>query len=173
MKPLPAIAQIALPTPAGNYFDYRITPEQARSLQPGCRVEVDFGRRRMIGIVIALGSQSACPPNRLKTVTKVIDQSPVIDTRMLQLMARAARYYHHPLGMVIFTGLPRMVREGKPVDPSPEIVWRATTTDDQRARLSQAPKQLAILQYLQRRDVGLSGAELGQHFNAPHSALRA
>ena len=173
MNSLPVIAQIALPTPAGDHFDYRITPEQAHSLQPGCRVEVSFGRRRMIGIVIALGSQSAFPTSRLKTVTKVIDRDPVIDARMLQLMTRAARYYHHPLGAVIFTGLPRLLREGKPANPPPEIVWRATTTDDQRARLSQAPKQLAILQYLQQHEAGLSGAELGQRFNAPHGALRA
>ena len=173
MNSPPVIAQIALPTPAGDHFDYRITPEQACSLQPGCRVEVSFGRRRMIGIVIALGSQAACPTSRLKTVTKVIDQEPVIDARMLQLLTRAARYYHHPLGAVIFTGLPRLLREGKPANPPPEIVWRATTTDDQRTRLSQAPKQLAILQHLQRHDAGLSGAELGQRFNAPHGALRA
>ncbi len=167
------VAEIALPTRVADGFDYLIPAGLAHELLPGCRVEVGFGHRRMIGVVTALKSGSDHPAERLKTIERIIDSQPVIDAALMQLLRRAAGYYHHPLGEVIFTALPRRLREGGEAVASPIEVWRPTTGDDQQQTLRRAPKQLAVLHLLQASDSGLTASEIGERIPSPHDALRA
>ncbi len=167
------IAAVALPTRVANLFDYRIDTAQAGRLRPGCRVEVTFGQRRLIGVVVTLKSASDHPANKLKPIRRVIDDEPVLPTPLLQLLERSAAYYHHPLGDAIFTALPKRLREGKPPGVAGETVWTAEATAADDDRLRRAPKQRALLQLLCSAPDGLTTVEIRQHIPSPGDALRA
>ncbi len=127
----------------------------------------------MIGVVVALKTQSDFAADRLKTISEVIDKRPVIPPVLLTLMARGAAYYHHPLGEVIFTGLPKRLREGAALDAQAVAIWTAASSADPSETLKRAPKQLAVLHLLQRAPNGLAATEINDSIPAPHDALRA
>ncbi|HFD86060.1 MAG TPA: primosomal protein N', partial [Gammaproteobacteria bacterium] len=172
-SPSHSIAEIALPTRVADSFDYRINASDSNALQPGCRVRIEFGRRQMVGVVIKLKTGSDFPAERLKTIRQVIDTQPVIPAKLLELMQRGAAYYHHPLGEVVFTGLPKRLREGASATADKVAIWTALTLDDQASLLKRAPKQLAVLRQLQASPAGLATSEVSKAIPAPNDALRA
>ena len=110
MKP---ILRVALPVPLDVLFDYR-APDDASAL-PGCRVLVPFGRRESVGVVVELADASDLPPDRLKTASRVLDATPLIDAELMSTLQWAARYYQHPLGEVLHTAIPAALRSARPL----------------------------------------------------------
>ena len=91
-------------------FTYAVPAELAEkdALQPGVRVSVSWGRRRLTGVVIGL---SAEPPAgiaaaQIKPIAAVLDATPVIEDTVLELVAWAASYYQAPIGEVMRCALP-------------------------------------------------------------------
>ena len=82
-----------------------------RSL-PGTRVRVPFGRQRLVGVVLDGADSSDVPSDRLKPILEVLDPQPILDDPALGLLRWAAEYYHHPIGEVISTALPKALRLG-------------------------------------------------------------
>ena len=117
------LLQVALPVPLYRVFDYRL-PTAIEALSDaglpavGCRVEVPFGRQTLIGIVVAhiAKTSSNVPVNKLKSINKCLDATPILDAHMLKLAHWLAGYYHYPLGDVLAVILPSLVRQGKPLD---------------------------------------------------------
>lgn len=111
------LVQVALPVPLYNVFDYSIVTD---STPPaiGCRVEVPFGSRTLIGIVVAHIAQTAStvPPSKLKPINQCLDDTPILSKDMLTLASWMARYYHYPLGEVLVVMLPSLIRQGQPLD---------------------------------------------------------
>jgi len=68
--------QVAVPTPLHQLFDYR----WKGSLAPvaGMRVKIPFGRRSVIGIVVCGIASSSFPLNKLRAVTEVLDEAPLL-----------------------------------------------------------------------------------------------
>ncbi|NBX41498.1 MAG: hypothetical protein EBR15_08805, partial [Gammaproteobacteria bacterium] len=48
----------------------------------------------------------------MKRIHQVIDDAPIFDEPLLALLRWASDYYHHPLGEVVATALPKLAREG-------------------------------------------------------------
>jgi primosomal protein N' (replication factor Y) len=117
-----ALVRVALPVPLSRVFDY-VMPS---GWQPtvGARVRVPFGKRKLIGMVTAVGGDSDIDDKRLKKVAEIIDQRAVIDPAQLSLLHWIAEYYHHPPGEVIFTFLPAALRQGKPATPPLQRRWQ-------------------------------------------------
>ncbi len=102
------ILKIALDVPLDTLFDYRADGISAEDV--GRRVLVSFGRRKMVGMIIALASHSDYPTTQIKPVLKVFRDTPALSADILKLLQFCADYYHHPLGEVIFTALPQRLR---------------------------------------------------------------
>jgi primosomal protein N' (replication factor Y) len=102
------ILKIALDVPLDTLFDYRA--EGIGTDDVGRRVLVSFGRRKMLGLIVALASHSDLPAAQIKPVLKVFRDTPALSTDVLRLLRFCADYYHHPLGEVIFTALPQRLR---------------------------------------------------------------
>src|SRR6185503_1968622 len=105
------VFRVALDTPLRRLFDY-LPPAEQTAIAPGMRVRVPFGRQRLIGIVIETASSSELPQERLKPILEVLDPRPVLDASALALLRWAAEYYHHPVGEVLSTALPKALRLG-------------------------------------------------------------
>ncbi|HEV2285071.1 MAG TPA: primosomal protein N' [Steroidobacteraceae bacterium] len=144
--------RVALDTPLRRLFDY-LPPaprEGAPALQAGMRVRVPFGRRRLIGMVMGTAESSDLPPERLKPILEVLDPAPLLDAAALELIRWAADYYHHPIGQVLATALPKALRLGAGTAATEEH-WRVTDAGATAAALGEpkrAAKQRALLDLL-------------------------
>ncbi|PLC54405.1 primosomal protein N' [Pollutimonas nitritireducens] len=99
--------RVALDVPLLALFDYR-----AIAVIPvGTRVIVPFGRRKLVGIVVALPVTPALDPRQIKNVDQVLDDTPPMPPDWLRLASFAARYYQRPLGEVMLPALPPSLRK--------------------------------------------------------------
>jgi len=151
----PLIARIAVPVPLYSLFDYLIPAELGQVPVEGCRVVVQFGRKQLIGMVLSVTDESSFPLSKLKPLIEVIEIEPVLSADLIKLLKWSASYYHHPLGEVIFSALPKRLREGAPAELKSENHWSLTEAGQnlEIESLSRAPKQAALLSYLQNSSV--------------------
>ena len=120
-------------------------------VQVGVRVRVPFGKRELIGIVWQLDPENA-HPDKLKALLEVLDQTPLFGNEIKQLLSFAADYYHHPLGEVLVSALPALLREGKAVLAGHGRLLQLTPLGSslKTDALQRAPRQLALWQRLQQ-----------------------
>ena len=108
-----AILGVAVDVPLRRVFDYRCpSGVDAGRLQPGIRLWVPFGRRRVAGVLLEVRATSDLPDSKLRAAIALIDEAPVIDPALLDLLRWAADYYRHPPGEVIAAALPATLRSG-------------------------------------------------------------
>lgn len=156
----PQRIQVALPVPIFGVFDYLLPAHIAtHELHVGCRVHVPFGRQELVGIFLGFGNQENIEEHKLKTIHAVLDQQAVLTEDILNLLRWAATYYHYPVGEVISTALPTLLRQGRALDILAHY-WRVTPHAN-RESLKRAPKQLEAFDLLNLHD----------HRGAPESAL--
>lgn len=172
-----SVLRLAIPSPLRRLFDY--LPPRAMSsgtlatLQPGQRVSVPFGPRRVTGYLVAVCEHSELPDSSLKHAYAMLDDTPLVPAALLQLCDWAARYYHHPLGEVYSAAFAKPLRAGKAHRPAGTPGWRLTTKGMglPTGALPRSPRQaqaLALLQAtptvtdLRFRQEGVSAAILRQ-----------
>lgn len=158
--------RVALPVPLRQHFDYDYPFDTPIAV--GCRVQVPFGNRQLVGIVWQLDPPDAHHANNpaakpLKPVLTCLDQTPILAEELRELLSFAASYYHHPLGDVLMSALPALLREGRPMDYG-QTEWLHAVDEPQNsesaiATLARAPKQLALWQQLQQAPMALEHAK--------------
>ena len=92
------VIRIALPVPLRSQFDYQY--DDADDIAVGMRVEVPFGRQKMVGIVEALNVETTLDPEQLKPISKVLDEEPIFNADVFKWCV-GDQYYHHPFGDVL------------------------------------------------------------------------
>ena len=156
LRPAVTVIRVALPVPLRQHFDYLL----GDTIQPevGCRVRVPFGQRQLIGIVWQLNPADHFAVEKLKTVIGVLDQHPVIPAMLRQLLSFGADYYHHPLGEVLISALPALLREGRDLAAYQPQAYRLTSSGKQcdSNKLQRAKKQYALWQALSNGDMSES-----------------
>ena len=127
---MPLIAQVALDTPVDRLFDYAI-PEGLGTLAPGSLVVVPFGRMQQVGVVLRRTDISAVAPDKLRTITRYLDERPALSADIIQLAQFCADYYHYPLGPILLATLPPRLRDKLPF--SAAAPWLCLTQAGQSA----------------------------------------
>jgi primosomal protein N' (replication factor Y) (superfamily II helicase) len=90
---------VSLPVPLDQAFTYRLLETLQHRVQPGCRVLVPFGARKLTGLVLKL--HDSPPAGPLKEVLRLIDEQPVLEPELIDLGRWIAQYYCAPLGEVL------------------------------------------------------------------------
>jgi primosomal protein N' (replication factor Y) len=109
------ILRIALDTPLNSVFDYGWPYEEGTIPQVGQLALVSFGRREVVGLIVAIAQETEVPPDKLKNAIAVREQLSPLSAQWLALAAFAADYYQRPLGEVALPGLPKNLRVPKTV----------------------------------------------------------
>jgi primosomal protein N' (replication factor Y) len=122
---MPAILQFAVDTPLRRVFDYLPPATGPGPWTPGCRAWLPFGKRRVVGMLVATCETTQVPRGKLRRVSEFIDAEPVLDSTLLGTLLWASDYYHHPIGEVIAAALPTALREGAS-HLEREVHWRLT-----------------------------------------------
>lgn len=175
-----SILRLAIPSPLRRSFDYLppagMEPARLRTLSPGVRVRVPFGRREVTGYLLGVHASSEAPEGSLKPALAVLDEKPLPGDALLELCLWCAIYYHHPPGEVFGHLFPKHLRQGKPHQPGGIPAARLTA----RGRglpdnpLPRSPRQSQAVQLLRTQDpcaldalkeAGISGAILRALFD--------
>jgi primosomal protein N' (replication factor Y) len=104
------ILQVALDTPLDSCFDYRWPCAAGEEPQVGQLALVSFGRREVIGLIVAVRHTTEVAPEKLKDALAVRSQLTPVSGQWLALAQFAADYYQRPLGEVALPGLPKNLR---------------------------------------------------------------
>ncbi len=116
----------------------------------GQRYRVSFGNQQLTGLLISIDNHCSLPLDKLKAAEVCLDEQAALSPGLLKLLLWTASYYQQPIGEVISTALPALLRQGQSMALSPVEGWAAshTLTADTLKNLKRAPKQLALANYL-------------------------
>ena len=134
------VLRVALDVPLATLFDY--SRPDALEVVAGDRVVVPFGTRARVGVVIEESAGSSIAAEKLKPVSRVLEDTPRLPPQWLELMRFLAAYYQRPLGETVIGALPPRLKSLKPLPKkvrdaaspqpaSPRFVASHTPTADQ------------------------------------------
>ncbi len=103
-------ADILLPLPLRETFTYRVPPEFHALLRPGMRVIVPFGRRKSYAGIVAAFHHQPPEEGEIKEITALLDDSPIVHEKNLELWTWMAGYYICSPGDVMKAALPAGLR---------------------------------------------------------------
>lgn len=161
----PSYVRVALATPLRRHFDYL---PNASLPTVGARVEVPFGSRTLLGVVVALVSETDVPADKLKPIIRIVDQQPVLSNDIIKLCQWAAKYYHHSEGETLLQALPKALRDGKPAQLACETFYFCSQplTEAVAHSLQRSKKQWEALRAVHQAEGGISESALKKQFSA-------
>ncbi|WP_442484096.1 replication restart helicase PriA [Aeoliella sp. SH292] len=148
------VARVVLSSGPAGEFDYLVPDQFADARKPeflaeaGRRVSVPLGRgdRAVVGYCVDV-SVTTTGGRKLKSLAGVLDASPLLSPRMLELGQWIADYYMTPLGQVLECILPAGVR-GKAGTRETTLFSVPTKVAARLTTLELPEKQLAVLKVL-------------------------
>lgn len=166
---MPAVLRVALPVPLPTLFDY--LPPVAGEAHAGSRVLVPFGRGKLVGVVVAIDAETVVGSHRLKQVLRLLDDTALLDTELMQTLAWAADYWLGAPGEACANALPLALREAKPLPALGDEYWSLSMTGrsahDTGSRRGGSKTLLALL-----ADGALSAQELNERLPGWRDAAR-
>ncbi len=99
------MVEVALPVPVHALFDYRVPSSLAAQAEPGCRVRVPFGSRRLVGVVVARRDHAA-DGRRLRSIERILDAEPALSPSLLRILRETAEEVLCPPGLALAAALP-------------------------------------------------------------------
>jgi len=103
------IARVSLEIALRKDFDYLVPPELIEKVDVGSRVQVPFGARQVLGVVIAVAEESA--QVNLKFIIKVIGAQTLVTPKVLKLARWMGEYYCCAPEIALKSVLPEAVRK--------------------------------------------------------------
>ncbi|MCB1056973.1 MAG: hypothetical protein KDD11_15845, partial [Acidobacteria bacterium] len=101
----PLLAAVAVPMPLAQALTYEVPAGFAALVEPGIRVRVRVGPRKVTGVVVEVGVEAPAGV-RTRPLEALIDEAPLLPPDLLQLARFTADYYRAPLGEVLRAILP-------------------------------------------------------------------
>src|SRR6516162_6424554 len=104
---------IALPVPLRTTFTYFVPEPLRERVQPGSRVLVPFRKKSLVGVAVEM-TETVPDGAQIRDVSRVLDLTPALPPKLLELGQWIAGYYLAPIGEVFRAMLP----------PQTEISWK-------------------------------------------------
>ena len=98
-------AEVALSISTFQSFTYKIPPDLINIAQIGCRVKVPLGNRLSYGVITAINNVSVYKGG-VKSISEIIDDSPILTKELWELIHWISYYYVTPFGKVFNMVLP-------------------------------------------------------------------
>lgn len=100
-------ADVILPLPLENSYTYSIPEDMEKSVVPGCRVIVHFGKKRYYtAIVMSVHERMPDTPYEIKEIYALLDATPILRRPQLRFWQWLSSYYLCKLGDVYKAALP-------------------------------------------------------------------
>ena len=149
--------RVAIPSPLRRLFDY-LPPEHVntKTLQPGIRVKVPFGRRELIGVLLEIVPETNVPLKKLKPVIEILDSTPLQPQYIRDLALWAADYYQHPTGDALLQSFPVYLRKGGEGVATHSYLWKVSPNTSIKDIPIRAHQQQALYQLIAEHPQGIS-----------------
>ena len=118
------VVEVAVPVPLHRSFDY-LPPAAGAMPEPGVRVRVPFGARKLVGVVLSTRRDSPADPASLKPIAEVLPDG-AVPPELLDLLRWTADYYAAPPGEIVTHALPPALRRTRAFRRPPPDWWRIT-----------------------------------------------
>ncbi len=148
--------RVAVPVHLYDCFDYSLSAELYQRAEIGTRVAVSFGRQNLVGVIMEKLPPDAPlnPDIKLKAITELLDDRAILNTRSLNLLTWAAQYYQFPIGEVVHSAIPTLLRQGKPYNLLART-WKLLDTEAE-AKLKRSERQQEAYKILKLHPAGTS-----------------
>jgi primosomal protein N' (replication factor Y) len=182
MNPVPAAGgpreryvAVAIDVPLRKTFTYRVPSDIGTAdVRAGMRVMVPFGRGQRVAIVIDPAATADVDAAKIKPLTKVIDDEPIWPAPLWSLLGWTAAYYHHPIGEVIATAMPALLRHRATPAARPPLGYAITPAG--RERLANLPAsaraQARLLRLIASSPAPTAVRDLDEHVDGWRSVMR-
>ena len=154
--------RLALPAPLRRLFDYRAPAGvPVEQWQPGVRVRVPFGARKVVGILVEASANTEVPPGKIRDALELLDPAPLFEPPLLELIHWTASYYQHSLGDTFSWAMPVLLRQGEPATLQKKIFYLAAAdAADTDERIKNAPRQREALKAVLQHRHGMAHEQL-------------
>lgn len=146
----PVIAKILVDGPSELLLDYTV-PAEIQHIREGCRVEIPLRGRRTTGTIVTVSPSDSEPSDGTKSLIRLIDATPIISPRLMELARWAARYYAAPLEQMVRCLVPESVRQERHSAKTHKVIelLSSPSLEEFNILAVKAPRQAAILKELQ------------------------
>ena len=154
------VAEVVFNLPLQQPWSYLIPDEFRPLLLPGMRVRVPLGRgnRNVAGYCVRV-HRSESPVRRLKSILEVLDSTPLLDSRMLELTEWLATRYLCSWGQVLESVIPAGVKR-KAGTRLVQGFLLAPTAEERLRELRLPPGQQAVVDVLRKASFAIPAAEI-------------
>ncbi len=97
---------VILPLPLEHNFSYAVTEAEYTFIQPGMRVAVPFGKRKIYTALVLKLHTTAPTAYDVKSIHSIVDDTPIIHPIQLRHWSWVAHYYMCAIGEVLSAALP-------------------------------------------------------------------
>ncbi|WP_246037040.1 primosomal protein N' [Thalassotalea litorea] len=116
---------IAAPIPMRQTFTYALPERLAEAkIGVGARVQIPFGNRSLIGVVLGEQSDPELATDKIKDIQAILPLESHLDEQQVKFLLTCARYYHHPVGDVFSQALPVLLRQANEIDLRQPLCWQ-------------------------------------------------
>lgn len=96
---------IALPNFMNKVLTYKCLEGYQNAL--GHRVCVPFGNKTLVGIVVETSSHTDVDTSIIKSITQILDKTPILPTKHLSFLVKMANYYQISLNTLVLAAIPK------------------------------------------------------------------
>ena len=91
---------------------YGVSEKFISTIKIGCLVQIPLGRRRVLGVVFSLHSSEEIATEKLRFISHLVQQEPVLNQDLIRLSKWISSYYSCSMESVLGAMIPAVVRDG-------------------------------------------------------------
>ncbi|MHC4131694.1 MAG: replication restart helicase PriA [Planctomycetota bacterium] len=149
------IVRVVFESGADTEFDYYV-PDELWPVKQGQRLEAPFGKKNKLQIGFCVASDISQEESfisrhkgvKMKTIHRVVDAEPLLDSKLMDLARWITGYYVSPLGQVLAAMVPSAVKKG--VGYKREKCIYITNLETKELENIRGSKQKKIIAFLQK-----------------------
>ena len=150
--------------PFGGYdqaLTYNVPLNLTAKMRVGCLVRISLGRRQTIGIVLSLSPRESPPKNKLKAITSLVQEEPVLNDELIKLGRWMSSYYGSSIDSVLESMIPAAVKDGMGQKTERYIrINEGVEKEEAFRRLKNSPQQKKLFLHLQEGNEELALHEI-------------
>jgi len=172
------IAEIIIDVAHSNIdrvFDYYVG-ENCKTTKIGTRVLVPFNNRKIEGFVVRLKNDTDVPKHKMKSIINVLDESPVLSQKQLDLALWMKLQYSCLLVHSLRVMIPAQIRGGKvgiKQKKYASINFDTSIAEEILASLSRSKKQKQIIEYLMAAEGDVAINEINEELGDSSSSIKS
>jgi primosomal protein N' (replication factor Y) len=103
-------ADVILPLAVANTYTFGVPFELQSKIQVGCRVEVQFGKRKIYSGIVQSVHNRKPELYEVKPIRSILDENPLVTEQQIQYWQWIASYYMCTIGEVMSAALPSYLK---------------------------------------------------------------